>query len=261
MCRRIRWHAQFPSSDDRIDRPCGGAEQQWWTTNDGSWEHKLAPLFQDFERVYDAGQFTWAGLWTVSDPPGFAHAQLVDSWEMVPGPVTRWALPSSPDARVFEIHRPQDWVQLVQAHPRQASTNGECWELPSRNQDVDGIKHLLTVPGQHAARDQIRTHLVPDWRSVAGQYDGVHVSWAGLISAEGFVSDLGHGDVPMLPYWFSERTHWLNDVFGEPVSLGASHPAPVSDDVSDETLLPPDRESRRLRDRAILDALLNRPTV
>ena len=28
---------------------------------------RVAPLFRRFEQVYDAGQFTWAGLWTVTD--------------------------------------------------------------------------------------------------------------------------------------------------------------------------------------------------
>ena len=58
--------------------------------------------------------------------------------------------------------------------------------------------------------------MVPDWQLVAGRYDGVHLSWAGFITAEGFIEDLGGGDVTMLRYWFSERTVWLADAFGEP---------------------------------------------
>ena len=62
---------------------------------------------------------------------------------------------------------------------------------------------------------------MPDWRRVADAYDGVHLSWAGFITSEGCIVDLGDGDVAMLRYWFSERTHWLRDVFGDPEPLAA----------------------------------------
>lgn len=240
-----------------LQRPPEAIEQQWWTTHDGMSDHELTPLFNDFERVYDAGQFTWAGLWTVTNPPEFAHAQLIDAWEMEPGPVARWRLPIRPEARVFEIHRPQDWVRLVTEHPRRAATNGECWELPSRNQDLSGIASLLEVPGQQAARGTMRTHLVPDWKSVAEQYDGVHLSWAGFITSEGYITDLAGGDVAMLRYWFSERTHWLADVFGDPEPLAAPSPPPDRHGESYGPSSEPE-SSRPQRDRAILDKLLGR---
>lgn len=200
--------------------PIGRDQQQWWRSG-----HEPAlptgPLFRSYERVYDAGQFSWAGLWTVTDPPAEAHEQLVDTWEFHEGPVSRWHLPLDSDARVFEIRRPSDWVRLVTEHPKDAATHSEHWELPSVNQDRSEISDLLLMPGQRAARAKIGRHLVPDWRSVADAYDGVHLSWAGFITSEGCISDLGGGDVAMLRYWFSERTHWLHDVFGEPQPLGA----------------------------------------
>jgi hypothetical protein len=81
---------------------------------------------------------------------------------------------------------------------------------------------LLAVDGQHGVRTAGR-QLVPDWDAVAADVDGVHLSWAGFVTAEGYVSDLDGGEVTMLRYWFSERTLWLRDVFGEPVPLGAPH--------------------------------------
>ena len=191
--------------------------QQWWTTELSAFSLNLtAPLFRRFEHVYDAGQFTWAGLWTATDPPGVAHSDMIDAWELYPGPVTRWHLPVLPEARVFEIHRPADWARLVIEHPREAASHLEYWELPSANQNQAELSALMTLPGQRAARTHIRRHLVPDWRSVADHYDGVHLSWAGFITAEGCITDLDGGDVTMLRYWSSERTHWLADVFGEP---------------------------------------------
>lgn len=84
----------------------------------------------------------------------------------------------------------------------------------------------------------MRRHLVPDWRSVADRYDGVHLSWAGFITSEGCITDLDDGDVTMLRYWFSERTHWLADVFGQPAPAlplgvaqdGGAGPADVRSD-------------------------------
>lgn len=232
--------------------------QQWWTTN-GSWSHELAPLFGDFERVYHAGQFTFAGLWTVSDPPEIAHAQLGAAWEMEDGPITRWRLPVRSGARVFEINRPGDWAQLIIKHPRQAASHLEHWELPGRNQDPASLSALTGTSGQRAARTSIRSHLVPDWRSVAEHYDGVHLTWAGLITTEGCVTDLGEGDVAMMRYWFSERTHWLTDAFADPEPL--SSPFLPDGTLSDRSLSTPDArnvEQRRHRDRVMLDQLLGR---
>lgn len=162
-------------------------------------------------------------------------------------------------------------------HPCEASPEpvGACWELPTfdhpgapvvarrpdrvahrpewlgprRSEFTFGIPEgfvaplptdvspLMAVPGQRAARTRIRRHLVPNWRSVAERYDGVHLSWAGFITSEGCITDLGTGDVTMLRYWFSERTHWLADVFGEPrraadparLDSGSGVPLPPAD--------------------------------
>jgi hypothetical protein len=222
------------------------------------------PLFRRFDDVYGAGQFTWAGLWTVTDPPVEVHEQLIAAWELERGPVDRWWLPVDGRARVFEIHRPADWARLVTEHPRDASLEpvGSCWELSrvGHGRHVDegrrsgwvpagggattrpaGMSALMALPGQRAARTALRRHLVPDWRSVAERYDGVHLSWAGFITSEGCITDLDGGDVAMLRYWFSERTHWLADVFGEPERAAD----PVRSDPGDGTPSPPSEAQQR----------------
>lgn len=171
-------------------------------------------LFRDFDRVYGCGEFTWAGLRTVSDPSADAHAALVQAWEIFPGPVSRWRLPLSGKVRVWEIHRPADWIRLVEAYPRQVDRPHGGWELPGPNQRQGDVAELLAVPDQHAVRDHVERHLVPDWGAVAADYDGVHLSWAGFLTTEGHVSDVGAGGTTML-YWKSERTLWLADVFAE----------------------------------------------
>lgn len=61
----------------------------------------------------------------------------------------------------------------------------------------------------------------PTGGNVACEYDGVHLSRAGFITAEGFVSDLGDSAATMLRFWARERTLWLRDAFGEPEPLDA----------------------------------------
>ena len=213
-----------------LHRPVDPQAQQWWTDDaSADWLRRCAPLFREFDHVYGAGQFTWAGLWTVTDPPPQVRDELAGVWELEVGPVRRWSLPAHERARVFEVHRADDWARLVIDHPRDGAPHPE-WELPGPNQRLPELAGLLAVPGQRAARASIRRHLVPDWRSVAERYDGVHLSWAGLLTAEGCVTDLGGGDVTLLRYWFGERTHWLADVFGNPAPLdqpAAQHPADV----------------------------------
>ena len=215
----------------------------------------IEPRFRSFDQVYGAGQFTWAGLWTVSHPPSEVHTDLISAWELDADPVSRWSLPVQPGARVLEIHGPQDWAMLVTTHPATGRTHPE-WELPGPNQHPGELTRLMAVPGQRAARTSILRHLVPDWASVAADYDGIHLSWAGFLTSEGLVSDLGDGDVAMLRYWFSERTHWLADVFGEPVPLDAPYfdPERTSLDVCDVRV---DAERRR-QDETMLTAQLGR---
>jgi hypothetical protein len=207
--------------DAELHRPVDLEAQEWWHSGVGSSGLADQPRFRSFESVYGAGQLTWAGLWTVTAPPPEVQVDLVGAWEMETEPVSRWRLPVRPGARVVEIHRPQDWATLVTDHPAVAPAAGEGWELPGPNQRLKELADLLACPQQRAARTTIRRHLVPDWRRVAADHDGVHLSWAGFLTSEGCITDLGDGDVVMLRYWFSERTHWLADVFGTPEPLGA----------------------------------------
>jgi hypothetical protein len=196
--------------------------QQWWNgTGPVGWKAQEHVCFRDFAAVYGAGEFPWDGLWTVTDPPSEAHDPLISAWEMDHGPVSRWLLPVRPDARVFEIHDPGDWVRLVATYPHLADRPHEGWELPGPNQPRRHVEPLVAGGHRQAARDTVAAHLVPDWSAVANDFDGVHLSWAGFITSEGYISDLPDGAVTMLRYWSSERTLWLADVFQEPLPLPA----------------------------------------
>ena len=105
---------------------------------------------------------------------------------------------------MVDIHRPLEWARPVKTDPWPADPH-EGWELPGVNQHISDISPLFEAADQRAARRSIRKHLVPDSRTVADHYDGIHLSWAGFITSEGCIVDLGDGDVTTLRYWFSER--------------------------------------------------------
>lgn len=259
-----------------LHAPLDPTSQEWWMSAPSPVAPEPPrPLFRDFDSVYGNGEFTWAGLRTSTDPPDEAHEELVRAWEIYPGSVSRWRLPVHDGARVFEIHRPQDWVRLVESHPRQARRPHDGWELPNPTQrsllargsgtgwSIGRRKRggrapvdLLRIPQQRAAVAESLTHMLPDWAGVAGSCDAVHLSWAGFITSEGYVSRFGDGSVTMLRYWGSERTLWLRDVFAEPEPLAAPQLSgriggtPGATGHSDPL--------RRERDRALLTSLLGR---
>ena len=198
-------------------RPFDPTLQECWISQ-ADRDDRIA-RFGDFSWVYGNGEFTFDGFWTVTDPPPPIHDGLILTWELMPGPITRSRLPVHPDIRLWTVDHPSDWVRLVESYPKIATTSHLGWELPGPNQHREEIRSLCAVDGQHAARVAPLRQVLPDWREVANDYDGVHLSWAGFLTTEGFVSDLTDGGVTMLRYWGSERTLWLRDVFGSPEPL------------------------------------------
>ncbi len=195
------------------------SQQCWLSDNPRGYVAERA--FADFSRVYGNGEFTWDGFWTVTDPPVEAHDGLVSAWEMHPGPITRWSLPVRHGALLWTVDRPSDWVRLVETYPKVARGPHAGWELPGPSQSMTDVGALAAVRDQHALRTVVTRHILPDWEAVAQDYQGVHLSWGGFLTTEGYVADVGHGGVTMLRYWGSERTLWLADVFGDPQPLDA----------------------------------------
>jgi hypothetical protein len=251
--RRPIAEALVAAHGEALGAPFDPRSQEVWLTGrrvgDG-------PRFSDLGDVYGGGEFPWQGLWTVTDPPPATHDGLVSAWELFDSPVSRWRLPVRPGARVWAVDGPDDWAALVRAYPRPAVHPHSGWELPGPYQDPADLAALLAVPGQTAARDAMAAHLLPDWPAVAADVDGVHLSWAGFLTAEGRVVDLGDGAITMLRYWASERTLWLADAFGEP----EPRPAPrLSGRVAGLLGADPGRDlARAAADRAELARLLGR---
>jgi len=115
--RRPLAHVLAERFGSALHAPLDVSMQQRWHSGSPDVEFFRRPRFRRFDDVYEAGQFTFAGLWTVSDPPPEVHRDLISAWELDPEPVTRWHLPVQRDVRLWEIHRPADWVLLVSTYP------------------------------------------------------------------------------------------------------------------------------------------------
>jgi hypothetical protein len=88
---------------------------------------------------------------------------------------------------------PVDWGWLAATHPRDVTA--------SRWHDWSGWT------GREGR------WILPDWRSVAAQWDGVHVSVAGYLSTAGMAVESGGGSATLLAGWDADQTLWLRDVF------------------------------------------------
>jgi hypothetical protein len=165
----------FPSIWDDLDR-----HQQVWVEG-----RKGGPPSMDRFDV-DLDQFAGApkprqALWTCT----LADSLVTDWIEWMRfgedhrrGPYKCWRLVVDPGARVFEIRAAEDWLRLVGAYGIQRS---------------DG-------------------QIMPDWRLVARDWEAVHLSLGGLLSAERVVMPIGASSTA-LEGWNMESTVWFRWAF------------------------------------------------
>lgn len=92
-------------------------------------------------------------------------------------PLPAWGLGFHAKPRVLEINRPFDWHQLCIEHPDQAR---------------DG-------------------RLIPNWQTVADEWDGVHITLGGALTCEQtrFQAD---GQYSEMRWIHTERTYWLDRI-------------------------------------------------
>ena len=102
-------------------------------------------------------------------------------------PYYRWRLEVLPTARVYEVHGPQDWHTLCLAYP--ASSRLAYGKVP------------------------LETLIEPNWQAVAEDWDGIHLSVGGLLTAERVRWGIP-GTQTHLFGWDVESTVWLHWVFG-----------------------------------------------
>jgi hypothetical protein len=123
-------------------------------------------------------------------------------WDGSPEPLSIWHTPVRPDARVYEIHSPTDWTELVLRYPAETAVN---------------------------------TQQNPDWWLTADDWDGIHLSVAGYLTVPECVHWLHEStiwlkplfeQVTRLPDW-PYRQHYTNFAWPPP-PWPAAQPADVS---------------------------------
>ena len=158
-------------------------------------------------------------IWTTTAPVDHMCEQLIWGWEL--DRVSRWSVKPATGARVFEVNGPDDWERLVRTYPLERRRRPHAgWEL-RQDPEENLAKLLASLPGQRAVATNVAWFVEPEWNRVAVDWDAVHLTWAGYLTTEGLVIELGDEKVAMLRGWNSERTLWLNAVLEDPVPLPA----------------------------------------
>jgi len=123
-----------------------------------------------------------AALWTTTSIGSMASGWVLYlhiGEDSRPPPYSLWRFEPLPSARVYEIHEPLEWHSLCLAYP------GEVY----------------------------KDRLMPDWQSVARDWDAVHLSVGGLLTAEGVAVGTANSAKTELAGWSSESTVWFRWCF------------------------------------------------
>lgn len=126
-----------------------------------------------------------------------------------------WSIEISPQARIWNITSPDDWARLTARYPRDVTA--------SRRHDWF---HTTGRAG---------TWMLPDWPRAARDWDGVHLSVAGYITATGFAIPAA-GAATVLTGWEPDQTLWINDVFARTDRVGTWTGTPGPEAFPDLTL-------------------------
>lgn len=116
--------------------------------------------------------------------------------ELRPSPehIRAWAVPVTDNARVYEIQGPADWIALVDRYP-------------SHRTNLCQAPHLERL---WPAGELIWT---PEWREVAQDFDGVHLSPAGWLTATSQILEVPGRGLTICEGWVTESTAWFRPSF------------------------------------------------
>ena len=129
-------------------------------------------------------------------------------------PLSQWQVRVDENARVYEINGSADWHRLCAEYPaksaRDASdpqaSDSEGWDVyPLRSIDGSGADDIAT---------DVERWLTPNWSAVAEDWDGVHLTLGGLLTAEK-VRVASAAGWTMHRFWDIEQTMWLRWAFDD----------------------------------------------
>lgn len=195
---------------------------QWWDPLNRAlqvWAHPTSAAPTASDLVTELTQFSVEtpkprrALWTCTVVP-----RIVTPWikhgERPLQTAHTWLLTVSAQARVFEVASPEDWWELAHSYP--ARTPGfkyAMMPLPS---------HPGVLTSDRSSR---YARVDPDWEALANDWDGVHVSMAGVMTAEDVTFERD-SVVTELRGWDVESTVWLRWVFDSVEEIGVDGRAP-----------------------------------
>jgi hypothetical protein len=173
---------------------------QWWDDVDRNqqvWVGRTTGAPEKGELQVDLSSFgsetpkPKQAFWTCTEIPGLVSPWLQSPEKMDRGPETIWRIKASPEARVAEIHSPDAWARLVRTYTRAGTGNAytAVWPRPESSRRLD-----------------------PDWSKVSRDFDAVHLSIGGWLTAQDVALDLD-GVRTELRAWDMESTVWFRWVF------------------------------------------------
>ena len=189
---------------------------------------RLSPESVAHWEAYAQRPLTWRITSTLREAFSCVDTVLGSGDWLEPEEYDRFAAEIDESARVLEISSPADWHAL-------------CVSFPSVNQDRNS-------PAGSGS-------LSPDWSRIASRWDGVHLTFAGLLTTP-FVRYSSAAGTTMLWSWDAEGTTWLPGAFlraGAPLgtvdrsACGSEVTAPLLDDELGIPHWPPDEGYRILR--------------
>lgn len=159
-------------------RDARGRQVDWQTTSGIWWSAPIATHGVHSSRALGIDTQP-LGLTCVEDELGWERA---DSWPIEPVETPR----------LFELTDPAEWVRLCRDYPLDVtqSKRGDWWRATGR----DG------------------RWVMPDWPSVARDWDGVHLTVRGYLTTAGRALDVDDEHASVLAGWDPDATFWLNDV-------------------------------------------------
>lgn len=155
---------------DRPTDPSANWSGEWWSTP----PHRLA---RSARRLADVAGGLPAALEFVEDSLGWEEANL-----------RRLGVPAH--LRIMEVRSADDWARLCREHP------------------VDVTPEVRQDWFRTTGRDG--TWLIPDWASVAAEYDAVHLTVAAYLSA-GTAIPVDADTASVIAGWNPDETYWFTD--------------------------------------------------
>lgn len=145
----------------------------------------------------------WSGQWwsvpawdltrSARSTPDGSPCQLnwrEDSGRWEHGSVRRLAVP--PQARIFEIHGPNDWAHLCRSYGT---------EVTAQRRD-----DWFATTGRRGR------WVMPDWLRVSQDFDGVYLSVAGYLTAAGVAVAVDRERASVIAGWDPDTTYWFTEM-------------------------------------------------